>query len=74
VFRSRDGLWNAAESLGLVPWNSSSRLSTAAKRIGSPLYMSVIPFGNSAIPSTARNASHFLFPDITAQVNALLAA
>lgn len=74
MFRSRDGLWNAAESLGRVPWNDSSRLSTAAKQIGSSLYMNVIPFGNSAIPSTAGNASHFLFPDITAQANALLAA
>jgi hypothetical protein len=74
VFRSKDGLWNTAEYLGLVAWNDPTRLVTAAKQIGSALYMNVIPFGDSAIPGMARNASHFLYPDITAQVNALLAA
>lgn len=59
--------------LGRVPWNDPSKLLTATKQIGSALDMNLITFGNSAIPGTAGNAGHFLFPDITAQVGALLA-
>ena len=73
VFRSKDGLGNAAQYLGLVPWNHPSKLLTATKQIGNALDMNLIPFGNSAIPGTAGNAGHFLFPDITAQVSALVA-
>jgi len=74
VFRSKDGLWNAAEYLGLITFSNpeGNMLCTSVKQIGSAIYMNLIPFGDSAVPGTAGNASQFFYPDITAQVDALL--
>lgn len=72
VFRSRDGLWKTADYLGLIRWMDSSTVVPAAKQIRDAIYIDALPFGDSAVAGTAGNQSHFLFADITAQVDALL--
>jgi len=76
VFRSKDGKWKKAEYLGLVPGTDIPNLFVVASvQVGDGLYMVEVPFGNqNQVPGTdAGPQSEFPFPDITAQVEALLA-
>jgi hypothetical protein len=75
VFRSRDGKWEKAEYLGYVPGTDIPNLVvTAPIQVGDGLYMVELSFGNdNQVPGTdAGPQSEFPFPDITAQVEALL--
>jgi len=67
VFRSKDGEWKSAEYLGLVAWMDKTKFVTAVVQIGESIYMNILP-------GIAGNETHFLFPDISEQVETLLAA
>jgi hypothetical protein len=74
VFRSKDGEWKSAEYLGIVPWTDPTLFVTAVVQIGESIYMNTIPFKDSPVPGTAGNQTHFLFPDVTKQIETLLSS
>lgn len=75
VLRSKDGSWEKAEYLGLIPWSDPTFLVTAAVQVGDGVYMVLEPFGDTTVPGTlAGPRSEFPFYDITDKVEALLKA
>lgn len=79
VLRSRDGRWETAAYLGLVPvpaeLSEEGWFVTAPIQVGSGLYMVLDIFSDPTVEGqTAGNRSSFPFVDITAQVEKLLRA
>jgi hypothetical protein len=72
VLRSRDG-WHNAQYLGTVP-NTGGGFATAAVQIGQSLYINNEFFDTATTPYGAGDRSVFPLVDITAEVEALLAA
>ena len=75
VLRSKDGKWNKAEFLGKVPNPVPNSFTTEPVQIGDSLYLVPTDVGNiSHINTGPGSQDKFPFIDITAQVDALLAA
>ncbi|KAH6662572.1 hypothetical protein B0J14DRAFT_444838, partial [Halenospora varia] len=74
VFRSKNGKWESAEYLGLVPWTGDPAFFvTAPVQVGDGLYMVLEPFGDEKLPGQNQGGrTDFTFPDITSQVEKLL--
>jgi hypothetical protein len=73
VLRSKDGNWDWAEYLGLVPNLLNGTDATAAVQVGDGLYIVAVSFTDSIVPGTSSgNRTLFPFVDITEEVEKLL--
>lgn len=76
VYQDKKGKWETAAYKGTVPWTGDPAFTpTASVQIGDSIYMSLEAFADPVAPGQlSGNRTDFPFPDITKQVEALLAA
>ena len=73
VLRSKDGNWDWAEYLGLIPNLLDGTDAVAAVQVGDSLYTVAVSFTDPIVPGTSSgNRTLFPFVDITEQVENLL--
>lgn len=72
VLRSKDGKWDWAEYLGLVPNLLNGTFAVAPVQVGDGLYIVSVPFDPIVPGTTSGNRTLFPFVDITKEVEKLL--
>jgi len=76
VYQDKKGKWESASYKGTVPWTGDPTMQvTASVQIGESIYMSAEGFLDPLAPGeVSGNRTDFYFPDITQEVDALVAA
>ncbi|KAE8356479.1 hypothetical protein BDV28DRAFT_145180 [Aspergillus coremiiformis] len=72
VYRSKDGRFEAVEYLGFIPNPLENSLATAAREMTDRIYVAAL-YTDGANITVSGHSSEFIFKDITAQVDALVA-